>query len=777
MLQFFPGNYLVRILSRQILKEVTSHGLLGLLLLTFVLFLRDTTRILELLLRDTSLWDSVTQVALLAFPSLLTFTIPMSVLVGILLGLTRMASDGEVTAMRASGLGARVLLVPLGIFIGLGCALTLHLSIAVAPAANQDRVELEREIGLRQISGEIQPRIFEERFPDWVLYVQDVRSGPNPVWRGIFLADLSNPAGPKITLAREGIFLSSPDQNQIQLHLVQGSIHEVAPESSEYSIATFSETDIPIQLPPPPPSSVKPNARRSMAELAEIPQGAPEWLEAQFEFHRRFALPFAALFLSLVGIPLGLSSEKGGKSMGIILTLLMVVAYYTLFIGGMSLARQGWLPPWLGVWLANLLFGVGGIILVSRVDRITPPLGWLGRVAEIPDTIRRWVASWRSHGNKAAGGVAAPLWESSFPRILDRYVVKGFLFYWFVTVAALVFLTEVVTFFLDLLNDVIRNQIPAVMVLDYFLHLTPQLLYITAPLGVLIAVLVSFGILSQRNELTAIKASGVSLYRVTLPIFLLASMLSAGMFLFEHFYIPQANIRQDAVRNRIKGRPAQTYLRPDRRWILGDDARIFYYNYFAPDEQVLGGVTVFEFDPGSFQLTRRISAARAHWEPPLGGWVFEDGWVRELNGGSVRAFQTFPVRLFPELREVPSYFRKEVRQSSQMNFIELQSYVQDLRQSGFDVVPLDVQFHKKFSFPLFALIMAFIGVPFAFSLGKKGALTGIAVSIGIAIAYWAVSSLFEALGNLNELPAVAAAWSPNLVFGLGGIYLLLRVET
>jgi lipopolysaccharide export LptBFGC system permease protein LptF len=127
MLQFFPGNCFVRILSRQILKEVTSHGLLGLLLFTFVLFLRDTTRILELLLRDSSLWRTVTQVALLALPSLLTFTIPMSVLVGILLGLTRMASDGEVTAMRASGMGARAFLVPLGVLIGLGCALTLYI--------------------------------------------------------------------------------------------------------------------------------------------------------------------------------------------------------------------------------------------------------------------------------------------------------------------------------------------------------------------------------------------------------------------------------------------------------------------------------------------------------------------------------------------------------------------------------------------------------------------------------------------------------------------------
>jgi len=776
MLQFFVGKCLVRILPRHILKEVGSHGLLGLLLFTFVLFLRDTTRILELLLRDTTLWESVARVALLAMAPLLTFTIPMSVLVGILIGLTRMASDGEVTAMRASGMGAGAFAAPLTIFIGLGCALTLYLSIVIAPAANQERVEIERQIGLRQISGEIQPRVFEERFPDWVVYVQDIRSGASPLWRGIFLADLSNPDGPKVTLAREGIFLSNPEQNQLQLHLTDGSIHEASPQSSEYSIATFSETDIPLRLPPPPPSTVKPNARRSMAELAQVAPDNPEWLDARFEFHRRFALPFAALFLSLVGIPLGLSSEKGGKAMGIILTLLMVVAYYSLFIGGISLARQGWVAPWMGVWLANLLFGAGGMLLVSRVDSIKPPLAWLSRVAEVPDAVRRWFASWRSRSGVETGAVA-PLWNTTFPRILDRYIVKGFVFYWVVTVAALVVLTEVVTFFLDLLNDVIRNRIPAGMVLEYFLHLTPQLVYITAPLGVLIAVLVSFGILSQRNELTAIKASGISLYRVTLPIFLLAAMLSAGLFLFEHFLIPQANRRQDAVRNRIKGRPAQTYLRPDRRWILGDGSRIFYYNYFAPDERVLGGVTVFEFNPETFQLSRRISAARARWETPLNGWVFEEGWMRELDGSAVRAFQTFPVRLFPELHEPPSYFLKEVRQSSQMNFLELSRYVQDLRQSGFDVVPLDVQFHKKFSFPLFALIMAFIAVPFAFSLGKKGALTGIAISMGIAIAYWAVSSLFEALGNLNELPAVAAAWSPTLIFGLGGIYLLLRVET
>ena len=512
--------------------------------------------------------------------------------------------------------------------------------------------------------------------------------------------------------------------------------------------------------------------------MYRVSQASPEWLEARVEFHRRFALPLATFFLALGAIPLGLSSHKGGKSSGIILTLLMVLAYYSLFMGGISLARQGWLPPWAGVWGANLLFGAWGVILLSRVERVSSFFAGMGLLGELPESIKRWFAYRGEIRRRHNSPSARPLLRhSSFPLILDAYVVKSFLFYLAVVLAAFLLLTEVATFFLDLLNDVIRNQIPVSVVLDYFIHFTPQLIYLFTPLAVLVAILVSFALLCQSNEVTAAKACGISLFRLALPIFGLAALLSVGLFLFEHFYIPAANRHQDSVRNRIKGRPAQTYYRPDRKWIFGQESRIYYYNFFEPNEQVLGGVTVFELDRETFQLTRRVSAARARWEPALSGWIFEDGWVRQLGQGSVQSFEQFPVRLFPEFSEEPSYFLKEVKQSSQMNFLELRRYLQDLKQSGFDVVPLAVQFNKKFSFPLFALIMALIGIPFGFSYGRRGALTGIALGCGIAMLYLGVSSLFEALGNLNELPPLVAAWSPNLLFVLGGLYFFLKIET
>jgi lipopolysaccharide export LptBFGC system permease protein LptF len=181
-------------------------------------------------------------------------------------------------------------------------------------------------------------------------------------------------------------------------------------------------------------------------------------------------------------------------------------------------------------------------------------------------------------------------------------------------------------------------------------------------------------------------------------------------------------------------------------------------------------------------MTRRIYATRAFWEEPMRDWVLENGWMRELQGDRVTAYLPFSVATVQGLTheataEEPPYFKKEMKPSAQMSARELSRYIDELSQSGFDVVRLSVQLYGKFAFPLIAFVVALIGVPFSFTTGRKGAVSGIALSIGIAIVYWSVSSLFDAMGNLNQLPPAVAAWSPDVLFGLGGVYLLLRVRT
>ena len=332
---------------------------------------------------------------------------------------------------------------------------------------------------------------------------------------------------------------------------------------------------------------------------------------------------------------------------------------------------------------------------------------------------------------------------------------------------------------------------------DYLFNLTPFILYNVTPMCVLVAVLITFGALSRSSEITAMKAAGVSLYRIVIPVLVLTAIIATSLFAFDEFYLPAANRRQEALRSIIKGKPAQTFLRPDRSWISGqtfpapidltgnnksqshapEPVRIFYYQFFDPDRNVFANLTIFEFDPATFTLQRRIFAASARWDGRVHRWLFENGWSRTFNGESVASYEPFLLTTFPQIREQPEYFKKEDRQSQEMNFGELSRYINDLRQSGFDTKKLSVQLDLKLAYPAITIVMALLALPFAFSTGKRGSVTGFAVAILIALLYSGTSKLFEAMGGVNTLPPLLAAWSPDVLFALAGGYLLLRTPT
>ena len=792
----------MRILTRYILGEVVSHALIGAAVFTFVLFTRDLGRILELVVRNSAPLPSVAEIFFYTVPVALTYTIPMGVLVGILIGLSRLAADSEVTAMRASGLGVWTFLRVISIFAIVAWLLALGNSVYLAPRSLAALGQLQDRLKSSQASFEVQPRVFYEGFPKIILYVQDVKTmSGGALWKGVFLADLTDPAAPRISLARQGLLVSQgPDT--LDLHLTDGSTHETDPKNpDQYQISTFQTTDIPIRIP-----ATQNNQEHEPTTLGEI-KFADLLRSAQtgdpvtrrwhlIEYHRRLALPTACIVLALVGIPLGLSSKKGGKSSGFVLTILLVFLYYSLSLIGVSFAKQGRLSPAAGVWLADLAFLAGGVFLLWQSER--RPIELAGFRAWFK-TSRFTTSTFRSGRTETAADAPSMLsptalhrnGESShprslpmrrrwfnlrFPTILDDYVLRDFALYLTMIVAAFLMLLLVFTLF-ELLSDILRNQVSPLTVGEYLLNVVPYFLYNTTPLSMLLAVLVTFGLLQKSNEITAIKATGISLYRIIVPVLIASTLVAGVLFLSDQLYLPYTNKRQDALRNRIKGKPAQTYLRPERQWMFGQHSDIYYYQFFDPDRDVFGGVSVFQFDPHTFQITHRITADRAHWSNSMGKWVYEQGWERSLSGAAIENYRKFDVATYPELAEAPAYFKKEIKQSSEMSYEELRRYIHDLEQSGFDVVRLRVQLQKKIAYPLITLVMAILAIPFALSAGKRSAVAGVATAIGIGVVYWTISGLFEAMGNLSQLPPAVAAWSPDLVFGFIGGYLILRMPT
>ncbi len=774
----------VRILTRYILKEVLAHALIGVVLFTFVIFMRDVGRILELVVRNSAPLPSVAELFFLTLPTALIYTLPMAVLVGILIGFSRMAADSEVTAMRASGIGSATFAGMVSLFVVGAWLLAMGNTIFLAPRSAAALQKLQESLKSSQASFAVQPRVFYENFNNYVLYVQDVTpaSGGASVWNNVFLADIRNPSAPVLTIAEKAIVLSENPET-LRLHLVNGSQHETLPRSpNQYNISTFKESDISIQIATEPhqprdSSPVELTTSELLARAAD-PDPAKSRL-FMVEFHRRLALATACLVLALVGIPLGLSSKKGGKSTGFVLTIGLVFLYYSVLVVGLGMARQGKVPPAIGVWMANAVFAVAGLILMWRVDRSSlevVSVSELWRVLADRFSKAEPEAIVYAERRRTPRVARAPVRTLRFPLILDNYILKTFLGYLGLILSSFIVLMLVFTFF-ELLGDIIRNRVALITVVSYLLNLTPSMIYVMTPLSVLIAVLVTFSILQHSNELTAMKATGISVHRAVVPVLVIAFVMSIGLFFFEQIYLPRANTRQESLRNTIKGKPAQTFLRPERKWIFGENNTIYYYENFDPDQNEFVRFSAFQFEPKSFDVRQRIFASRAHWEADMRKWVLERGWSRQFQGESVAGYQPFDVATFVQISEPPSYFKKEVRLSSEMNYSELSRYIHELQQSGFDVVRLRVQLHKKFAFPLIVFVMSVLAVPFSLSAGKRGALTGIAVALSLAVIYWVAAGLFEALGNVNQLPAALAAWAPDLLFGFAGGYLIFKVPT
>jgi LPS export ABC transporter permease LptG/LPS export ABC transporter permease LptF len=794
----------VRIFTRYILGEISGYAFLGGVLFTFILFMRYLLPILELAVRGVAGPSDIARLIGYLLPNFLTLTIPMAVLIGILLGLSRLAADSEITAMRASGVGILSFLRIVSLFAVTCWLAGLTNSLFIAPRAAHALLSYEDQAKTSQATVEVQPRVFYEDFKNYVLYAQDVLPGANgtALWKHVFLADLTNPASPHIITSDEATVFADGPQT-LRMQMANGTRHDISTSNpSEYDIGTFVSTDLPIQTGQQEEDShlsrrdtpMQALGMRELWGLAHPGMGrklsragrnaARPYL---IELHRRFSFPTACLVLMLVGVPLGLSSKRGGKGTGFVVTLMLVFLYYFLSSVGVALARQDKVPAALGVWGANLLFMAAGILLIQQMARGGAALNLLSALgAGVSKLTQRFSSRARTSGPTIGDGAAMQRLRRAlhirFPLILDEYVMGSFLRNFALVLASMVILFLIFTFF-ELIGDIIRYRTPLVTVGDYLLNLIPFILYNVTPLCSLVAVLITFSALNRSSELTAMKSTGTSLYRIVAPVLVVAALLSAALFVFDEAYLPAANRRQEALLSTIKGKPAQTFLRPDRKWMSGqtsgvtEPTRIFYYQFFDPDQNSFANLTVFEFQPGTFTLTRRVFAQSARWDDTVNRWVFENGWQRTFADSAVTSYQTFTVATFPEIREQPSYFKKEARQSQEMSYSELTSYIQDLKQSGFDTMRLRVQLNRKIAYPLITLVMAVLAIPFSLAAGKKGSIAGIASAVGLAITYWVIAGVFENLGNVNSLPAVLAAWSPDLLFAIAGSWLLLKTPT
>jgi LPS export ABC transporter permease LptG len=699
--------------------------------------------------------------------------------------------------MRSTGISTRIVVAPVLVFAFLSSLVSGACAIWLNPLAIRAEYRLLNKVAAEQLTGNVVPRIFQEQFTNdnTVLYVDDVIATSVPaMWKHIVIADTTppserkttrggHPTGPVITLSRQALAIPDQPHSRIQLHMFDESTHETSmdDQKGEIGFHTIAPTeDMALDQAPPKEQNahafedmLTPDLRRF---ILGAKKGSQDWIESTLVLNKRLALPVACIMLAMVGIPLGTSSKRGGRSSGYVWAIfLCFCVYYVAFISLQNAARTAHtIGPVPASWLPNVVFGIAGIILIARME-LPGDKDFFGGLRA---AVSGWLTSLsRIFPKRVAEKKARTGFRPALFRIMDSYVLAGFLFYFVVWICAFVSMTQIYRFF-ELVADIVKNNVPMSDAARYHLYLTPKLIYDTLPIGVLGAVLVTFGVLTKNNEVTAFKACGISVRRLGLPVILMSSVISVAAFGADFRWIPRANQIQNALLNEIKGRPAQTYKNPNRKWVFHDN-RVFYFRNFDIDHLIMAEPWVYEIDPKTWQLTRQINARSAHWQADAKAWVFEQGQVADICE-KVKECNTshFTVASFPEITETPeNTFLKEDRQNLQMNYKDLHDYIGDLKESGFNTTTLEVQYYEKFTAPLLALTIALISVPFGFLVGNRGAMAGVGVSIGLAITYLGVGKLFEQMGNVGYLPPDMAAWAPDTLFSLAGLYLILRMRS
>ena len=765
----------MRLISRSVLREIWPPFLLGFLAYTFVLLIRTIYFLADFFVRRSATLMDVVRLVVLSLPWIVVLTLPMAFLLGVLIGIGRLSGDSEVIAMRACGVGPGAIARPALAAAAVLGAVVFVLYDVVLPQANDALMRETARVAATSVVNVVQPRAFREVRGGLTLFFD--RTAPDGrTLEGVFVqVGEEDEKASSIIVARKGAL--SLEGSRLWLDLTSSTVHDYDPKDpSRYRTNRNEFQRILVAGDVGLPSTATVNfgkalRAQSLGELfataRTLEKKSPEEFRlAWVEIHKKLSIPLACLAFAVVGIPLAESSRRAGKGGGFAISLAIIIVYYVLLSSGETWAQQGRLPPGVAIWLPNVLLVALGVAAMARggrerarwrLPRLRAIFGARARRPGSPETARR--AAWT--------GVLR------FPTLLDRYVLGRFLSV-FLLVLASVLLLSVIVDYADHIDKIAKNRPPADVLLGYYRNFLVTISLQIAPFAILLSTLISLGILSRNNEDTAFRANGVSLHRLGASI-VVFSLLAAGLaFAAGEYLLPFASRAQARYRNVIYGRPVDYGLATpaERRWHYGPGRAIWHQEASDPEKGVLLSPTVFQFDEG-FDVVRRDAAQEAAWNGTE--WVFRQGWTRTFGSAAEASYRTFLEERLPG--DPPKTFTRDRRGAEEMRFRELQRYARRLRTSGYPTGALDTALQSKISTPLLLPLMALLAVPFAFRIGRRGTLAGVGVGLLIGIAFLIATAFFTKVGEVGALPAVLAAWSPNILALTAGTWLLLRLRT
>jgi len=766
---------MLKTFDRYILKEIASPFVLGLLVYTFTMMIDMIFYLSGTLISKEASVLTVVNILLYMMPDFLSFTIPMSTLMGVLAGLSRMSTDSEIIAFRTMGINNSRVLKPIMFFSITAWLFSSWLIMYLAPEGSFRLNQLLDQIKIKRTVSELKPGDFYPEFEGYTLYFDDVDPKTNE-WKDVFLYSRQRGDRDTVILAKSGRYVQELDEKNSYIVLKDALVHSFETKTPDKSYELTHYNSLKEKVPNRVAIKQTRKSRQLvLPELMKRMKKDPGDRGLAIEFHRKFTLPFACLAMSFLALSLGISTKKGGKISGFVISLGVIFVYYVISLTTENMVRTGSLSPFIGMWCANIFLLILGTILYYYSSREKALR--FDRLYDFADQIKKRIHRYlqKKQQQEKSRTVQFPRMRifSRFFKIIDLYVAKKLVFTFFMVFTSLILVFYIITI-MELIDDVVENNVAFVRIFEFIYYHTPEIISFALPVSVLTAVLLAFSMMSKNNELVAVQVSGISLYRLTLPAVVTGVLISLFFFYIQENIMPDANKKKQEILAIIHNIELKTSKEMSKNWVVGDNNEFYFFNLMDRDTNTIDEFNVIYMN-NDFSMEKRLSSRSARWlnEKEL---MLENGFERDFKDNRPVDFIKFKTRDI-KIEKGKALFTEKIDFPEFMNIKTLKTYIQYLKEKKSNTQKYEAKLYYKYAYPLSSLVMVLIAIPFSFLMGNRGTFFGIGIAIGISMAFWFAFAMFSALGSAAILSPFISAFAPIFIFTAVSIYLFMNIKT
>ncbi len=358
-------------------------------------------------------------------------------------------------------------------------------------------------------------------------------------------------------------------------------------------------------------------------------------------------------------------------------------------------------------------------------------------------------------------------------KIIDKYLIKQFIQTILFGLLAFTIIFIVIDA-MENLDDFIDQNVPAMQIIHYYIVFSPEIIKLMTPVGVLFAALFTAGKAANLSELTAIKASGVSLFRFMLPFIITTILISAFSVYFSGYVVPMANktklnIEQQYLKKNLSFTGSNIYFQDSK-------SRIVSISFFDVNTNNANRISIQDFNPNDLKkMTARIDAVSLSYDTLKNIWIANHGTKRIFYGNKQSA-EYFSKLELKDLNFSPADLLKKQTRPSEMNLAELGDLIQSQKSAGNDPTSTQIEFHSRIAFALTSVIVVLFGLPISTNKRKGGLASQVGLNILVTFLYLVFMKVSQAFGKNGSLNPVITAWFANFIFMIAAAVNLWRAR-